>query len=339
MAVLILGVIEAPDWGWGSAATVSTVAAGVALLVLFILFELRTDHPMLDVGLFRNPRFTAASGSVAISFFALQGFIFLVTQYFQFIKTFSPLGTGVRLLPVAGAVAVASVVGTKLAVRVGNKVIVASGLVLFAAALLWSSTVSASTSYPIIIVAQMLILGTGMGLTSAPATEAIMGAVPAAKAGVGSAVNDATRLFGGTLGVAVIGSIAASLYSNRLASTAPAHLPAQAASAAKASVGEALIASHILSKAGLTQAGQALANSASGAFLHSLAGGCVVAGSVALAGAIMAALFLPARPKQETLEQLPSAPDVVSRRPVRPAAIGASAATENGTHSRTVVRP
>ena len=86
----------------------------------------RTDHPMLDVALFRNPRFTAASGSVAISFFALQGFIFLVTQYFQFIKTFSPLGTGVRLLPVAGAVAVASVVGTKLAVRVGNKVIVAS---------------------------------------------------------------------------------------------------------------------------------------------------------------------------------------------------------------------
>ena len=275
MAVLILGVIEAPDWGWGSAATVSTMAAGAALLVLFVLFELRTDHPMLDVGLFRNPRFTAASGSVAISFFALQGFIFLVTQYFQFIKTFSPLGTGVRLLPVAGAVAVASVVGTKLAVRVGNKVIVASGLALFAAALLWSSTVSASTSYPIIIVAQMLILGTGMGLTSAPATEAIMGAVPAAKAGVGSAVNDATRLFGGTLGVAVIGSIAASLYSNRLASTAPAHLPAQAASAAKASVGAAFIASHILSKAGLTQAGQALANSASGAFLHSLAGGCL----------------------------------------------------------------
>ena len=93
MAVLILGVIEAPDWGWGSAATVSTMAAGVALLVLFILFELRANHPMLDVGLFRNPRFTAASGSVAISFFALQGFIFLVTQYFQFIKNLSPLGT------------------------------------------------------------------------------------------------------------------------------------------------------------------------------------------------------------------------------------------------------
>ena len=210
MAVLILGVIQAPDWGWGSAAAVSTMAAGVALLVLFVLLERRTGHPMLDVGLFRNPRFTAASGSVAISFFALQGFIFLVTQYFQFIKAFSPLGTGVRLLPVATAVAVASVAGTRLAVRAGNKVIVASGLLLFAAGLLWTATVSASTSYATIAL-QMLVLGTGMGLTSAPATEAIMGAVPRAKAGAGSAVNDATRLFGGTLGVAVIGSVAASL--------------------------------------------------------------------------------------------------------------------------------
>lgn len=260
---------------------------------------------MLDVGLFRNPRFSAASGSVAISFFALQGFIFLVTQYLQFIKTFSPFSTGVRLLPVATAVAVASVVGTKLAVRIGNKVVVASGLLFFTTDILWTATVSASTSYTTIAL-QMLFLGTGMGLTSAPATEAIMGAVPKAKAGVGSAVNDATRLFGGTLGVAVIGSVAASLYSSRLAATAPAHLPAQAASAAKASVGEALVASHVLAKAGLTQAGHVLANSASSAFLHSLHGGCVVAGGVVIAGAVMAGLFLPARPRQQPQTEPPS---------------------------------
>ena len=145
----------------------------------------------------------------------------------------------------------------------------------------------------------MLVLGTGMGLTSAPATEAIMGAVPKARAGAGSAVNDATRLFGGTLGVAVIGSVAASLYSSRLASTAPAHLPAQAASAARASVGAAIAASHVLAQAGLTRTGHALANSASGAFLHSVHGGCAVAGGVVIAGAIMAGLFLPARPSRE----------------------------------------
>ncbi len=248
--------------------------------------------------LFRNPRFSAASGSVAISFFALQGFIFLVTQYFQFIKTFSPLSTGVRLLPVATAVAVASVAGTKLSVRIGNKVVVTTGMLLFATGLVWTATLSASTSY-LTIVIQMLFLGAGMGLTSAPATEAIMGAVPKAKAGVGSAVNDATRLFGGTLGVAVIGSVAASLYSSRLASTAPAHLPPKAASAAKASVGAALVASQYLARAGLIHTAHTLAASASGAFLSGLTAGCVVAGVVVMVGAILAALFLPARPAPE----------------------------------------
>jgi EmrB/QacA subfamily drug resistance transporter len=296
MATLILGVIEAPEWGWGSVAAMATIGGGIVLFGLFVAFERRTDHPMLDVGLFRNARFTAASGSVAISFFALQGFIFLITQYFQFIRTFSPLGTGVRLLPVASSVAVASVVGTRLAVRVGNKVIVAAGLMSFAIGLLWSSTASVSTSYTI-IVAQMLLLGTGMGLTSAPATEAIMGAVPEAKAGVGSAINDATRLFGGTLGVAVIGSVAASLYASRLASTTPAHMPAQAISAAKSSVGGAIIASHELAGAGLGHAARALTDAANGAFLRSLAGGTVLTAGIAIVGALMAALLLPARPR------------------------------------------
>jgi hypothetical protein len=296
MAVLILGVIEAPDWGWGSAAAVSTMASGVALLALFVLFEGRTDHPMLDVALFRNPRFSAASGSVAVSFFALQGFIFLITQYFQFIKTFSPLGTGVRILPVAMSVAVSSVVGTRLAVRIGNKVIVASGLLFFAIGLLWSGTVSGSTSYPTIIL-QMLFLGTGMGLTSAPATEAIMGVVPAAKAGVGSAVNDATRLFGGTIGVAVIGSVAASLYASRLATTLSPTLPARAVAGAKGSIGGAIIASHQLSALGLDRESQGLVHTATNAFLYGLAGGCRVAGGIAIAGAAMAALLLPAKPE------------------------------------------
>jgi EmrB/QacA subfamily drug resistance transporter len=300
MATLILGVIEAPDWGWGSAAAAATISGGIALFFLFIVHESRSDHPMLDVALFRSPRFTAASGSVAVSFFALQGFIFLVTQYFQFIKTFSPLGTGVRLLPVAGSVAVASVVGTKLAVRIGNKVVVTAGLVSFAVGLLWAGTVSVSTSYSIIVL-QMLFLGTGMGLTSAPATEAIMGAVPKAKAGVGSAMNDATRLFGGTLGVAIIGSVAASLYSNRLAATVAPALPARAVTAAKGSVGGAIIASRELSKLGLNQASQGLAHTATNAFLYSLRGGCLVAGGITLAGAVMAALLLPARPQPSRL--------------------------------------
>ena len=295
MGVLVLGIIQAPGWGWGSARTLGTLAAGAVLLVAFAKAEARTAHPMLDIALFRNPRFTAASGSVAVAFFALNGFIFLATQYFQIVKGYGPLGTGVRLLPVAGSVAVASVTGTRLAVRIGNKIIVGSGLTLFCAALLWISTVSQTTSYGV-IAAQMIVFGIGMGLTQAPATEAIMGAVPKHKAGVGSAVNDATRLFGGTLGVAVIGSVAASLYTSRLAATLPAGLPARAITAARGSVGGAVIAARNASQAGSAQLGSRLKDAAILAFLHGFAGGCLVAGAVAAVGALVAIFLLPARP-------------------------------------------
>jgi hypothetical protein len=233
---------------------------------------------------------------VTIGFFALSGFTFLITQYFQFVKQFTPFGTGVRLLPVATSVAVAAVAGTRLAIRVGNKRVVATGLSLFCIGLLWVSTATQTTSYALFAV-QMVMLGAGMGLTTAPATEAIMGVVPKEKAGVGSAVNDATRLFGGALGVAVIGSVAASAYGSRLGSTTPAGLPSQVSRAAHGSVGGALGAAHHLAQGGFTLLAHRLGEAAIGAFLHSLAGGCRVAAGVVAAGAVLAASLLPARPR------------------------------------------
>jgi EmrB/QacA subfamily drug resistance transporter len=305
MGTLVYSVIEAPNWGWGSARTAAGFAVGVLLLGGFAAIERRIPHPMLDVRLFRNLRFTAASGSVAICFFALMGFIFLITQYFQFVKGFTPFTTGVRLLPVALSVGASSVLGTRLAVRVGNKAIVTTGMVLFGGALLWISTATEGTSYGI-IAAQMLVLGTGMGLTSAPATEAIMGAVSTEKAGVGSAVNDATRLLGATLGVAVIGSVAASLYSSRLTSTLPRGLPGQAVSAAQGSVGGAVEAAHRVGQAGLAGLAHQLNEAGVLAFMHSLVGGCLVAAGVALVGAVVAAMWLPARPRVETEDEVPA---------------------------------
>ncbi len=195
MGTLVLSIIQAPEWGWSSVRTLGTMVLGLGILAIFVSVERRMARPMLDVGLFRNPRFTAASGSVTVGFFTLSGFSFLITQYFQFVKGYTPLGTGVRILPVATSLAVASVLGTKLAVKIGNKAVVASGLLLTGAFLLWVATVSQSTPYAV-LVGQMLMGGGGLGLISAPATEAIMGVVPKEKAGVGSAVNDATRLFG-----------------------------------------------------------------------------------------------------------------------------------------------
>jgi len=249
VALLVYTIIEAPAYGWGNVRSVGGFALTAVLVAAFVARERRTDEPMLDVDLFRNPRFTAASGSVAISFFALSGFIFLVTQYFQFLKHYGPLSTGVRLLPVASLVAISSIVGTKLAVRVGTKLVVATGLMLMAGFFLWVTSASTATSYGT-IVAQMVVLGAGMGLTSAPATEAIMGVVPTAKAGVGSAVNDTTRLLGGTLGVAVIGSVYASLYASGLTRALPAGLPAALTRTAHGSLGAALTVSGRLAHAG-----------------------------------------------------------------------------------------
>src|SRR3989440_4133221 len=295
MGTLVLSIIQAPDWGWSSARTLGTMALGLGILAIFVSVERRMARPMLDVGLFRNLRFTAASGSVTVGFFTLSGFSFLITQYFQFVKGYTPLGTGVRILPVATSLAVASVLGTKLAVKIGNKAVVASGLLLTGAFLLWVATVSQSTPYAV-LVGQMLMGGGGLGLISAPATEAIMGVVPKEKAGVGSAVNDAPRLFGATLGVAVIGSIAASLYGTRLASNLPHGLPAQAVAAAKGSVGGALVAAQSLDHAGLGSLATSLRAASTSAFLHSLSGSLIVARIVALLGALMAAVLLPSRP-------------------------------------------
>jgi len=296
MSLIVYGIIQAPGWGWASAATLGTLAAGLVLLGALVAAERATAAPMIDVQLFRNPRFTAAAASVAIAFFALLGFIFLMTQYFQVVRGYSPLGTGVRLLPVAVSVGVASVAGTRLAVRVGNKLIVGGGMALFCAALLWISFATRYTSYGI-IATQMVILGIGMGFTQAPATESIMGAVPKQKAGIASGVNGATRLFGGTLGVAVIGSVAASLYTSRLAALLPAGLPGPAETAAKGSVGGAAIAAQQLSQAGFPGPARALSDAAVAAFMHSLSGACLVAAGVAAAGVLLVAIWLPARPR------------------------------------------
>ena len=141
---------------------------------------------MLDVTLFRDRRFSAASGAVTITFFALFGFIFLVTQYFQFVRGYGTLSTGARILPVALSIAVASVVGAALAPRIGTKVVVTTGMVLFGTAFLWISTASVDTSYARVIVPQMVLMGLGMGLISTPATESILLVLPPARAGVGS---------------------------------------------------------------------------------------------------------------------------------------------------------
>src|SRR3954447_10929784 len=286
LATLTYTIIEAPAHGWSSAPTLGGFALAGALLVAFVVRERRTAHPMLDISLFRDRRFSAASGAVTITFFALFGFIFLVTQYFQFVRGYGALSTGSRILPVALSIAVASVVGAALAPRIGTKIVVTTGMVLFGAAFLWISTSSVTTSYVHAIVPQMVLMGLGMGLISTPATESILLVLPPARAGVGSAVNDATRELGGTLGVAVVGSVFSSVYAAHLADGLFGRAPGVPLGDAQDSVGVAqAVAAHSSSLTGAMH----------DAFLAGLHTSCLLIGGLCLAGGLVAGLPPPGR--------------------------------------------
>ena len=289
IGTLVFTIIEAPEQGWTSPVTTGGFALAAGAAAVFVAWERSRTHPMLDVSLFRNLRFSAASGSIMVIFFALAGFVFLITQYFQFLKGYAPFSTGVRILPVATCIVIGSLVGVRLAVTLGNKAVVATGLLLVGISFAWVSTASVATPYAE-IVGQMVLAGLGMGLTTAPATEAIMGVVPKEKAGIGSAVNDATRELGATLGVAIIGSVYASVYASGLEDGAGS-LPAPAVDAASESIGAALAVSQQLGPAG-----QPLLEASQTAFFDGFQLGCLVAAGVLFAGAAFAARYLPSRP-------------------------------------------
>src|SRR3954464_6948637 len=277
LASLTYTIIEAPARGWSSMETLGGFAAAAVLLAAFVVRERRTPHPMLDVSLFRDRRFSAASGAVTVTFFALFGFIFLVTQYFQFVRGYGALSTGARILPVALSIAVASVVGAMLAPRIGTRVVVTTGLVLFGTSFWWISTVSVDASYAGVMVPQMVLMGLGMGLISTPATESILLVLPPARAGVGSAVNDATRELGGTLGVAVVGSLFASLYADHLADQLVGSLPPGQLGVAQDSVGAA---------DAMASRSSQVAAAVESAFMSGLHTSCLVIGALCLLGAL-----------------------------------------------------
>jgi EmrB/QacA subfamily drug resistance transporter len=286
ICLLVYTIIEAPHYGWGAPRTIAGFAVTAAIGAVFVVLERRARAPMLDVTLFRVPAFSAASGAVTVSFFALFGFIFLITQYFQYIRHYGALSTGTRILPVAASIAIGSVVGARLASRLGTRVIVVTGLVLFGLSFAWIAASTVTEPY-LQIAAQMVIMGTGLGLTSTPATESILSVLPPAKAGIGSAVNDATREAGGALGVAVIGSVFNSVYQHQLSGSPLRALPPAALAAARDSVGAALALARNAD----------LAQGVTNSFMDGLHFACLIAAAVCFAGAI-AAFRLPGRQKR-----------------------------------------
>ncbi len=277
LTALTWGLIEAPDRGWSDALVLIAFAIAVVVLVLFVVWERRAAQPMLEVKLFRNPNFSASSAAISLAFFALFGTVFFLTQYLQEVRGYTALEAGLRTMPVAAGLVLGGPLSAKLTERVGIRVVVPIGL-LFVTAGLWLLSTAETTSGYGLIAGALVLLGFGIGNTMAPATDAIMGSLPEAKMSVGSAINDTTRTTGGTLGVAVLGSLLASGYRGHMDSLAGLPPMAHDSLAGALALGNPRVA--------------AVAREAFVSGMHTAA---LVAAAVALAGAIVAVVFLPSR--------------------------------------------
>jgi EmrB/QacA subfamily drug resistance transporter len=291
LVLVLWGIIEAPAKGWSDPTVVFGFLGGLVVLGGFVVWELTTDHPMLDVRFFENRRFTAANAAITMIFFAMFGSMFLITQYLQIVLGYSPLEAGLRMLPMALVMLAVAPNSPRLVERIGTKIVVGVGLAMAALGLFLASSVPATNGYPHLVIS-MAVLAFGMGLVMAPATESIMGSLPRSKAGVGSAMNDTTRQMGGAVGVAVIGSIFAISYRPAIThSLEKLGLGQKDINEAKDSVGGAFkVASRLPS--GL---GHQVIAAARNDFVHGFSGASKIGALVILVAAGIVFGFLPAR--------------------------------------------
>jgi EmrB/QacA subfamily drug resistance transporter len=290
LVALVWAIIEGAH-GWTEPTVLGAFAAAAVLLAAFVAWELRTDNPMLDMSFFANPRFSAASGALMLTFFAMMGSLFLLTQLLQSVLGYTPLEAGVRLLPMAAVQMVVAPLSARIVERVGSKIVVAAGLTVAAIGLVMASRLTAGASYPDVLWS-LLVLAAGLALIMPPATESIMGSLPPAKAGVGSAVNDTTREVGAALGVAVLGSVMSSTYRPRVSDAiAGAPIPEEARHAITDQIGAAVQAA----SQAPAEFGQRLLTVASDAFTDGMRVAFLVGAGALIVGAVLVALFLPAR--------------------------------------------
>jgi EmrB/QacA subfamily drug resistance transporter len=292
---LVFAIIEAPLRGWTDALTLGGFVVGLALLVVFVVFELRREEPMLDPRLFAKRGFGVGSLSLTLQFFTQFGLLFVAMQYLQFVLGYSPLQAGASLLPMAFMLMLLSPRAPRLAHRIGVRITGGVGLAVMGGGFLIFSTLSHHSSYWHFGLGA-LVAGLGIGLATAPATTAITSALPPQRQGIASAVNDLAREVGGAFGIAVLGSVLNSGYRSHVAA-ATAQLPKPAADAIKGSIAAAAQAAP---KHGAK--GVALLNHAQDAFVNGLQSALLVAAGVLFAAALIVAVLAPRREEVERAE-------------------------------------
>ncbi|WP_406118435.1 MFS transporter [Streptomyces sp. NBC_00989] len=292
---LVYAIIEGPHFGWGAGPVTAAVVAAIGLPA-FVAWELRHPHPMLNVRKFAQRPFSGSMAAVLFFFFGTFGAIYYATQFLQFVLGYNALETGVRLLPLAGAVFLGAAVTGRLTPKLGMKPMVVTGMVLGTVGVLLLTQVDKASTYGDFL-PTMMLLGFAIGLSVSPATDTIMGSFPENELGVGGGANDTALELGGSLGIAILGSLLGTTYKDKLTDLAGGHLPAAALDTAKDSVGGGLAVAQQIAKtpsAGPQQA-QALVDAVHESFAHGVAQTSLVGGIIMAAGTLIVLAVLPGR--------------------------------------------
>ena len=284
LAALVLGLVEANAWGWGSGRIVGLFALAVIALVAFVLVETRSRYPMVDFSFFRSRSFLGANVVAFIVSFAMLAMFFFLALYMQNIKGYSPLQAGVRFLPSTAVIILAGPIAGRLTDRVGSRPLMTTGLVLVAISLFWQGHLSPTTPYASLAGA-FVVMGFGMGLVMSPMSTAAMNAVEQSKAGVASGILSMSRMVGGSFGVAAMGALVTGLGKHRLGELLP-----QTSESVRSKLADSLGAG-----AG-ARVPAGTAGALQNAFVYALNNGLRVGAGVALVGALVA--FVMIEPKR-----------------------------------------
>ncbi|MGP4014050.1 DHA2 family efflux MFS transporter permease subunit [Streptomyces sp. 4N124] len=289
LVLLVYGIIKGGQLAdFTDPQVLATIGAGVAVLVGFVVFEARSDHPSIDVRYFKNKVFSAAIAAIALVFFALMGVTFFSVFYTQSVRGYSPLQTGLLMLPLAAAQLIFAPRARLMVDRFGNRATTTAGMLIIAAMLAAFATLEADTPIWILEVI-FFLMGTGMAHIMTPTSVVIMQALPREKAGSASALSNTFRQVGGALGIAVLGSVLSTAYRNGIEDklgALPADVRHTAGESIEATLGVA---------AKLGPEGQSLITPANDAFLHAMHLTALCGAGVAVIGAVVVGLFLPGR--------------------------------------------
>jgi EmrB/QacA subfamily drug resistance transporter len=313
LSALLFGIIEGAERGWTDGLVLGAFVTAAVLLVAFVRWEQAAPHPMLPLSFFSNRRFSVGSAVITTIFFLMFGWFFLFSLYLQFGRGYSPLAAGLATLPFAVTMVIVSPRSASLGARIGGGRTVASGFVLLAAGMAVFTVIDVGTPY-LVLMAAMVLMAAGMSVTAAPATGAIMSAVPLAKAGVGSAVNDTTRELGGALGIAIFGTIVNSAYRSTV-DLDGLGLSAPAVHAAHESVGGAVGVANQIGG----DAGAGLVQRAASAFTDAYNLAATVSVVIAVAAALLVARTF-TRAKEREAASTAAEPDFAPMRAMASAA-------------------